>query len=87
MTFPNILYGVLIGEHSFKADSMIDEINERIISKGYNFTSINTSYAKPFPSTEQLVSWAKYLRDNKIYFHFVRTAQGAPEGKPSQLEP
>ena len=87
MAFPNILYGVLIGEHSFKADSMIDEINERIISKGYNFTSINTSYAKPFPSTEQLVSWAKYLHDNKIYFHFVRTAQSAPEGKPSQLEP
>ena len=87
MSLPSMLFGVLIGEHSFNSEKMIEEIDERIIKKGFNFTSINTSYANPFPKDDDLIKWAKYLRENKIYFHFVRTAQNAPMGKPSKLEP
>ena len=82
-----MLFGALIGEHSFVHDKMIEEINERIINKGFNFTSINTSYAKPMPTHEEWVKWSKYLRENKIYFHLVRTAQKAPEGKANELSP
>ncbi len=82
-----MLLGVNIGEHSFNCDEMIKEIDERVISKGFNLTTLNTTYAKPMPTHEHWVKWAKYLSENKIYFTLCRTAQKAPEGKPSELEP
>ena len=84
-----LLCGVLIGEHKLDKDNFIQEIKERVIEKGFNFTVINTTFCKKpedFPLHEEFVKWSKYLADNKIYFHLVRTAQKAPAGKISQLE-
>jgi len=69
-----LLCGVLIGEHKLDKDNFIQEIKERVIEKGFNFTVINTSFCKnpeDFPLHEEFIKWSKYLADNKIYFHFA----------------
>jgi len=89
MELNTLLSGVLIGEHKLDRENIINEINERVISKGFNFTVINTSFCKTeesFPTHDEFIKWTKYLTENKIYFHLVRTAQKAPEGKISQME-
>ena len=88
-TCDKLLSGVLLGEHRLDKDNLIAELNERVISKGFNFTVINTTFCKTdesFPTHDEFIKWTKYLTENKIYFHLVRTAQKAPEGKISQME-
>lgn len=88
-TCDKLLSGVLLGEHRLDKDNLISELNERVISKGFNFTVINTTFCrKPeeFPTHEDFIKWTEYLTEHKIYFHLVRTAQKAPDGKNSQLE-
>ena len=89
MNINTLLSGVLLGEHKLDKDTLIEEINERVVSKGFNFTVINTTFCKKpedFPTHDDFIKWTKYLAENKIYFHLVRTAQKAPEGKISQME-
>lgn len=68
----NILCGVHIGEHSFDADAVINEITERVIKPGYNFVTIRTRarFGDVLPK-ETYIKWAKFLRENKIYFIFL----------------
>ena len=89
MNINTLLSGVLLGEHKLDKDTLIEEINERVVSKGFNFTVINTTFCKKpedFPTHDDFIKWTKYLAEKKIYFHLVRTAQKAPEGKISQME-
>ena len=84
-----LLCGVKLGEHKLDKENLIEEINERVISKGFNFTVINTTFLKTledFPTHEDFIKWTEHLTKHKIYFHLVRTAQKAPEGKTSQME-
>ena len=78
-----VLCGVKIGEHSFSADGVIDEIQERVINRGCNFAYLRP-HVLPDNINEYLVKWAKFLADNKIYFHFgYNTGQMPKPGKPS----
>ena len=68
----NILCGVHIGEHGFSADGVIEEIKERVIKPGYNFVTIRTkARAGDIIPKEVYISWARFLRENKIYFIFL----------------
>ena len=69
-----MLYGVHIGEHSFSADAVIREIEERVIKPGYNFVTIRTRarFGEIIPH-ETYLEWAEYLAKNKIYFLFLYT--------------
>ena len=79
----SILYGVKVGEHSFSADDLICEMKERVVDKGYNLTYIRP-HVMPDDPSEYYVKWAKYLADNKVYFHFgYNTGQMPKPGKPS----
>lgn len=68
----NMLCGVHIGEHGFDADGVIAEITERVIKPGYNFVTIRTRarFGDIIPK-ETYIKWAKFLRENKIYFIFL----------------
>lgn len=82
-----ILNGIHIGEHSFKAENMIEELYERCVKPGYNFVTIRPFYMgrrEELPS-EYYIKWAKYLAENKIYFIFLYTIQFAPDGKDSHF--
>ena len=63
-----VLHGVHLGEHSFEADKMIEEIRERAVEKGLNFVEIRI--ASRLVPKETYIKWAKYMAENKIYFGF-----------------
>ncbi len=79
-----ILHGVHVGEHSFDADKIIDEINERIVKKGMNFAELRIGRREI--DRETYVKWAKFMAENKIYFSFLYTVQFAPPGRDSMLD-
>lgn len=64
-----VMVGVKVGEHSFDADGLINEIRERVINRGCNFVYIRTKIGEKQPR-EMFIKWAKFLAENKIYFHF-----------------
>ena len=64
-----VAVGVKVGEHSFDADGLINEIRERVIDRGCNFVYIRTKIGEKQPR-EMFIKWAKFLAENKIYFHF-----------------
>lgn len=80
--------GVLIGEHGFDKDNLINEVEERIVSRGLDFAIINTSSVcdENMPSREEFAHWAGYFKEKKIHFVTVRTAQNAPKGRISRLD-
>lgn len=88
METDRVYCGVLIGEHGFDTEHIIEEIEERIISRGMDFAIINTTFVKQedMPSHENFVAWAKYLSEREIPFTLVRMAQKAPVGKKSRIE-
>ena len=63
------LNGVRIGEYELNVDNVINEIREKCIEGKKNYTGI-ALYRGEVISDETLVSWAEYLAENKIYFHF-----------------
>ena len=78
-----ILFGTKIGEHSFNPDQLTDEIRERVINRNCNY-----AYVRPACISDDMgdyfIKWAKFLGDNKIYFHFgYNTGQTTKNGKPS----
>jgi len=78
-----VLYGVKVGEHSHTTDDLIDELQTRVIDKGYDFAYIRPHVLPDDPS-EYFVKWAKLLTENKTYFHFgYNTGQMPKPGKPS----
>jgi len=80
----NMLYGVHIGEHGFDPDGIIEEINERVIKPGYNFVTIRTRARQgDILPEEYYLKWAKYLKENKIYFLFLYTIKTGEELKGS----
>ena len=64
-----VMCGVKIGEHSFDADGLLDEIRERVIERGCNFVYIRTKIGE-MTEKSAFLKWAKFLAENKIYFHF-----------------
>ena len=79
-----VLFGVHIGEHSFKPDEIIAEIKDRCIDCGHNFVVIRCPVGVQVPQ-EYYIKWAKYLSDHQIYFAFCYTIQFAPAGKESHF--
>jgi len=80
--------GALIGEHGFDKENMLNEIDERIISRGLDFVIINTTFVRDedMPSKEYFVKWAEYMKEKKLRFVLVRMAQNAPLGRDSRLD-
>ena len=79
-----VLNGIHIGEHSFKVDSILQEIKDRVISQGLNFVTLRTKGSN-IPQ-EAFVEWARFLAENRIYFCFLYTVQYAPPGRKSQFD-
>lgn len=70
----NMLYGIHIGEHGFDENTVIKEINERVIKPGYNFVTIRTrARFGELVAHETYLKWARLLAENKIYFLFLYT--------------
>jgi len=63
------LNGIRLGEYELDPDGVIDEIYEKCILGRKNYTAI--SVRRTDIPDEKFYEWAKYLADNKIYFHFA----------------
>lgn len=63
-----ILNGVHIGEHSFAAEQMIQEIQEKCIDKGFNFVVLRPCGEIP---PEYFVTWAQFCAEHEIYLMFL----------------
>ncbi len=67
------LNGIRIGEYELNPDTVIDEIREKCIEGRKNYTSI-ALYRGETIAPEMVLSWAKYMAENDIYFHFAFSA-------------
>ncbi len=74
MKFDNVLNGIRIGEYDFDPDGVIDEINEKCIKRGMNYVAFSVGI-KVRPDASYFEKWARYLRDNGIYFTFTQAPQ------------
>lgn len=63
------LNGVRIGEYDLNPDTVIDEIREKCIEGRKNYTDISV-YRNEVIEPEKFISWAKFMAENGIYFHF-----------------
>jgi len=72
------LNGIRIGEYELNVDKVISEIDEKCIKGKKNYTSIGVYRNEKIPG-ETFVSWAKYMAENDIYFHFAFSASAKTE--------
>ena len=79
-----ICIGIEIGEHERNYEEFTKEIAANFDLEKLDFVLI---YMRPIEMAENLwYEWAKFFRENDIYFAFLYTQQrGAPEGKVSHL--
>ena len=68
-----MLTGVNIGDYEFNPDTILDVIKKYKFGKEnggvFNYLVLRMDMDKP--TEEQLCTWAKYLRDNEVYFSIV----------------
>lgn len=82
----DFLYGLHLGEHGFIPENIINELKENCLDRGMNFATIRPAkFTQVEPDYYR--KWAKFCRDNKIYFVFLYTIQFAPIGKKTQFTP
>ena len=67
------LNGIRIGEYELNPDTVLDEIREKCVEGRKNYTSI-ALYRGETIAPEMVLSWAKYMKENDIYFHFAFSA-------------
>ena len=72
------LNGRRIGEHELDVDNVIEEIHKTCIEGRKNYTSI-ALYRGEKIDKETIVSWAKYMVENDIYFHLAFSAHPGTE--------
>ena len=82
-----VLVGTKIGEHSFEPETAINELKERIVERGCTIAYVRPTRVSKTYEQDEYVKWAKYLAENKIYFHFGAMAQNPPEGQKTKLLP
>ena len=75
------LNGIRLGEYGIDPETLIDEIREKCVIGRKNYTAI--SVRRTDVPDEKFYEWAKYLAENKIYFHF---AWGQYEPSPFSVE-
>ena len=63
------LNGIRLGEYGIDPEKVIEEIYEKCVVGRKNYTAI--SVRRTDIPDEKFYEWAKYLADNKIYFHFA----------------
>ena len=81
-----VMGGAEVGEHGFHFETLLDEINERVISRGCTYVNLNTSRVKwDECDFDTFIAACKLLADNKVYFTICRHAQKAPQGKATGL--
>ena len=80
-----VLCGTKIGEHYFTPETAIDELQKRIVDRNCTIAYIRPMSVDKTYAQEDYVKWAKFLADNKIYFHFGAMAQNPPEGRKTKL--
>ena len=81
-----VLCGTKIGEHYFSPETAIDELQKRIVDRGCTIAYVRPMSVDKTYAQEDYVRWAKFLADNKIYFHFGAMAQNPPVGRKTKLE-
>ena len=67
------LHGIRIGEYKLDVENFKNEVREKCIEGRKNYTSIGV-YRGEQIAPETFVEWAKYMAENKIYFHFAFSA-------------
>ena len=82
-----VLVGTKIGEHSIDPENAINELRERIVKRGCTIAYVRPMNVSKTYDQEEYVKWAKYLAENKVYFHFGAMAQNPPEGRKTKLLP
>ena len=64
-----VMGGAEVGEHGFHFETLLDEINERVISRGCTYVNLNTSRVKwDECDFDTFIAACKLLADNKVYF-------------------
>ena len=64
-----VLYGAHIGEHGYEQDRLIDEVKRLCVDRGMNFVTIRMPRGLKGPiKDEYLIDWAKFCKDNRLYF-------------------
>ena len=66
----NFLNGIRIGEYNLDVDNVINEIREKCIEGRKNYVEIAV-YRNEKIEPEKFISWAKFMAENDIYFHFA----------------
>ena len=67
----HMLAGVNIGDYEFIPDTILDVVKKYKFGKVENgalFRFLTIRVDKERPTSEHLYSWAKYFRDNGVYF-------------------
>lgn len=67
------LNGIRIGEYELNVDNVINEIREKCIEGRKNYTSIGV-YRGERIDAQTFISWARFMAENDIYFHFAFSA-------------
>ena len=80
-----VLFGVKVGEHSFSPENAIEEFKARVIDRGFDYVYIRPKLSMVFEQ-EDYVKWARFLAENKVYFHFGALVQNPPPGKKSKID-
>jgi len=80
-----VLCGTKVGEHRFDPETAVDELKKRIVDRGCTIAYIRPQSVSKTYDQDDYIKWAKYLADNKIYFHFGAMAQNPPEGRKNKL--
>ena len=81
----NVFTGIKLGEHSFNPENMMEEITERAVKRGNKFVYFRPQGSLANISEDYLISWAKYLAENEIYFFYGNTVQLTPPDRKCQL--
>jgi len=88
----HMLTGVNIGDYEFVPDTILDVVKKYKFGKEngnvFNFLTIRVDWDRP--TSEQLYEWAKYFRDNEIYFvlsgNFPRYGEQVPRITDEEME-
>ena len=87
-----MLSGVNIGDYEFVPETILDNVKKYKFGNKegdlFNFLTIRVDWERP--TSEQLYEWAKYFRDNEIYFiisgNFPRYGEQVPRISDEEME-
>ena len=79
-----IVTGLHYGEHMREPSGMLEHI--KTYGKDCKLAMIRTAFSD-LADSSYYEQWARYCKENKIYFCFLYTQSSAPNGETSHLKP